>query len=170
MSKMDSSKTDRLKEHLMSGDPKFHELSVEERRYEARLNELSKLAYPSDEEQLEEITLKKKKLAIKDQMHSLILQYEKQKGRAAEYAGSERTISGRLPNMPSSTPSRTSSRRKAPERTPDELFPEPRTRLIEAAFAAHAEYLESGREPLSIDEINAEVAEGRGGTREDASR
>jgi uncharacterized protein YdcH (DUF465 family) len=159
MSKMDSSNTDRLKEHLMSGDPNFRELSLEQHRYEARLNELSRLAYPSDEEQLEEIVLKKKKLVIKDQMHSILLQYEKQKGRAAEYAGSERTMSGSL-----------SSRRKAPERTPDELFPEPRTRLIEAAFAAHAEFLESGRSPLGIDEINAEVAERRGGAREDASR
>lgn len=169
MSKMDSSNTDRLKEHLMSGDPKFRELSLEQRRYEARLSELSSLAYPSDEEQLEEFTLKKKKLVIKDQMHSILLQYQKQKGRAAEYAGSERTMSGSLPNLPSSTP-RTSSRRKARERTPDDLFPEPRARLIEAAFAAHAEYLESGRGPLSIDEINAEVAERRGGAREDVSR
>lgn len=140
MSKMDLSNTDRLKEHLMSGDPKFRELSLEQRRCEGRLSELSRLAYPSDEEQLEEITLKKKKLVIKDQMESMLL-----------------------------TP-RTSSRRKAQEGTPDELFPEPRPRLIEAAFAAHAEYLESGRGPLSIDEINAEVAERRGGAREDASR
>ena len=46
-------------------------------RYEERLSELSALAYPSDEEQLEEVTLKKKKLAIKDQMYSLMLQHEK---------------------------------------------------------------------------------------------
>jgi hypothetical protein len=46
-------------------------------RYEERLSELSSLAYPSDEEQLEEVTLKKKKLAIKDQMYTLMLQHEK---------------------------------------------------------------------------------------------
>jgi uncharacterized protein YdcH (DUF465 family) len=38
---------------------------------------LSALTYPSDEEQLEEVTLKKKKLALKDQMYSLMLQAEK---------------------------------------------------------------------------------------------
>jgi uncharacterized protein YdcH (DUF465 family) len=155
MSKVDSSNTNRLKEHLMSGDPKFRELSLERRRYEARLSELAGLTYPSDEEQLEEITLKKKKLAIKDLMHSILLQHEKLKGRAAEYAGSERTTSGGALKKPTSI---------------NELFPEPRTRLIEAAFAAHAEYLESGGGPLSIDEINAEVAERRGGVREDGNR
>jgi uncharacterized protein YdcH (DUF465 family) len=41
---------------------------------------LSALAYPSDDEQLEEITLKKKKLALKDQMYSIILQHQKGQG------------------------------------------------------------------------------------------
>jgi len=41
------------------------------------LSELSALTYPSDEEQLEEVTLKKKKLALKDQMYSLMLKAEK---------------------------------------------------------------------------------------------
>ena len=61
----------------MTNDPEFRELAREHGRYEARLTELSALAYPSDEEQLEEITLKKKKLAIKDQMHLIMLQYQK---------------------------------------------------------------------------------------------
>jgi uncharacterized protein YdcH (DUF465 family) len=62
---------------LMTSNPEFRELAREHGRYEARLSELSALAYPSEEEQLEEITLKKKKLALKDQMYSLMLQYEK---------------------------------------------------------------------------------------------
>ncbi|MBA2525041.1 MAG: DUF465 domain-containing protein [Pyrinomonadaceae bacterium] len=61
----------------MTRDPEFRELAREHTRYEQRLSELSALAYPSDEEQLEEITLKKKKLALKDQMYSIILQYQK---------------------------------------------------------------------------------------------
>jgi uncharacterized protein YdcH (DUF465 family) len=65
----------------MSHDTEFRELVKEHGRYEARLSELSALSYPSDEEQLEEITLKKKKLAIKDQMYSRILQY--QQGKAS---------------------------------------------------------------------------------------
>ena len=74
---MDITTTDRLKEELMSHDAEFRELAKEHGKYEERLTELSALAYPSDEEQLEEITLKKKKLAIKDQMHSLMLQHQK---------------------------------------------------------------------------------------------
>jgi hypothetical protein len=74
---MDTATTDSLKEELMTSDPEFRELAREHTRYEQRLSELSALAYPSDEEQLEEITLKKKKLALKDQMYSIILQYQK---------------------------------------------------------------------------------------------
>lgn len=72
---METTNTDSLKEQLMTSDPEFRELAREHGRYEERLSELSSLTYPNDEEQLEEITLKKKKLAIKDQMHSMILRY-----------------------------------------------------------------------------------------------
>jgi uncharacterized protein len=66
-----------LKEELMNRDPEFRELAREHTRYEERLSELTALAYPSDEEQLEEVTLKKKKLALKDQMYALIMQHQK---------------------------------------------------------------------------------------------
>ena len=66
-----------LKEELMNRDPEFRELAREHTRYEERLSELSALAYPSDEEQLEEVTLKKKKLALKDQMYSIMTQHQK---------------------------------------------------------------------------------------------
>jgi uncharacterized protein YdcH (DUF465 family) len=72
---METTNTDSLKEQLMTSDPEFRELAREHGRYEERLSELSSLTYPNDEEQLEEITLKKKKLAIKDQMQSMILRY-----------------------------------------------------------------------------------------------
>jgi uncharacterized protein YdcH (DUF465 family) len=74
---MEITKSDSLKEQLMVSNPEFRELAREHGRYEERLSELSALAYPSDEEQLEESTLKKKKLAIKDQMYSLMLAHEK---------------------------------------------------------------------------------------------
>jgi uncharacterized protein YdcH (DUF465 family) len=66
-----------VKAELMTSNQEFQELAREHGRYEARLSELSSLHYPSDEEQMEEVTLKKKKLAIKDQMYSLMLQHEK---------------------------------------------------------------------------------------------
>ena len=74
---MESTTADVLKEELMNRDPEFRELAREHTRYEQRLSELSALAYPSDEEQLEEITLKKKKLALKDQMYSIMTQHQK---------------------------------------------------------------------------------------------
>ena len=74
---MELSKADSLKEQLMMNNSEFRELAREHGRYEARLSELSALAYPSEEEQLEETTLKKKKLALKDQMYSLMLKHEK---------------------------------------------------------------------------------------------
>ena len=74
---MEMTKADSLKEELMASNPEFREMAREHGRYEERLSELSALTYPSDEEQLEEVTLKKKKLALKDQMYSLMLQAEK---------------------------------------------------------------------------------------------
>jgi uncharacterized protein YdcH (DUF465 family) len=77
MREMDVTTADMLKEELINRDPEFRELAREHTRYEQRLSELSALAYPSDEEQLEEVTLKKKKLAIKDQMYSIMMQHQK---------------------------------------------------------------------------------------------
>jgi len=73
---MEMTQTDTLKEELMTSNPEFRELAREHSRYEARLSELSALSYPSDEEQLEETTLKKKKLALKDQMYSIMMRHE----------------------------------------------------------------------------------------------
>lgn len=72
---MEMTNTDSLREHLMLSDPEFRELAREHGRYEQRLGELSALAFPSDEEQLEEVTLKKKKLAVKDQMQEIMLRH-----------------------------------------------------------------------------------------------
>jgi uncharacterized protein YdcH (DUF465 family) len=74
---MDITTADLLKEELINRDPEFRELAREHTRYEERLRELTALAYPNDEEQLEEVTLKKKKLALKDQMYALIIQHQK---------------------------------------------------------------------------------------------
>jgi uncharacterized protein YdcH (DUF465 family) len=69
--------TESLKEQLLMTDPEFRELAREHGRYEERLSQLSALNYPNDEEQLEEATLKKKKLALKDQMQAIMLQSQK---------------------------------------------------------------------------------------------
>jgi uncharacterized protein YdcH (DUF465 family) len=79
---MEMTNTDGLKEQLIAMDPEFRELAREHGRYEQRLSELSSLQYPNDEEQLEEVTLKKKKLAVKDQMHAIMLRHQTGEGMA----------------------------------------------------------------------------------------
>lgn len=73
---MELTNTDSLREELIMKDPEFRELAREHKRYEMRLSELTSLAHPNDEEQLEEITLKKKKLAVKDQMQEILLRHQ----------------------------------------------------------------------------------------------
>ncbi|HEU4391643.1 MAG TPA: DUF465 domain-containing protein [Blastocatellia bacterium] len=75
---MDFSETEALKQHLLANDNQFALLAQEHRNYETRLRELSALSYPSAEEQMEESTLKKKKLQLKDQMESILRRYKQQ--------------------------------------------------------------------------------------------
>jgi uncharacterized protein len=77
---MELKNVDNLKDQLLASDSEFRELVREHGRYEARLTELSSLPYPNDEEQLEEITLKKKKLAVKDQMQAIMSRYQRAAG------------------------------------------------------------------------------------------
>ncbi len=77
---MEVNGTDGLRDQLMASNSEFRDLAREHGRYEARLNELNALAYPNDEEQLEEVTLKKKKLAVKDQMQAIMLQHRAESG------------------------------------------------------------------------------------------
>lgn len=81
-SAMEITNTDSIREELIATDAEFRELAREHGRYEERLGELSALQYPSDEEQLEEITLKKKKLAVKDQMHAIMQRHQKAESTA----------------------------------------------------------------------------------------
>lgn len=72
-----SSSSDHTRDELMNLDPEFRDLAREHRRYEARLSELAALPYPTDAEVQEETTLKRRKLAIKDQMQAMMLNHQK---------------------------------------------------------------------------------------------
>jgi uncharacterized protein YdcH (DUF465 family) len=65
-----------LKDYLFNHDAHYRELVAEHRKYEERLNELTSLLHPNDEELIEEAVLKKKKLYIKDQMENIATQYK----------------------------------------------------------------------------------------------
>lgn len=61
----------------MKENQAFRELVQRHENYEKRLTELAGLNYPNDEELLEESTLKKKKLAIKDEIYTMMQDYSK---------------------------------------------------------------------------------------------
>lgn len=75
---MSFSDTEALKQQLMASDMQFAELAQTHGEYEKRLSELAALHYPSAEEQMEEATLKKKKLFLKDQMETMLRRYKEQ--------------------------------------------------------------------------------------------
>ena len=72
---MDMSIADPVRDELLKSNPTFRELVHQHQDFEARLNELAHLTYPNDEEQLEEVTLKKKKLQIKDEIYQMMQQH-----------------------------------------------------------------------------------------------
>jgi len=57
---------------LYEQNQEYRSLFDEHRSLEGRLIELSSHRYLSDTEQMEEVTLKKKKLALKDKMQELL--------------------------------------------------------------------------------------------------
>ena len=65
-------KEDEIKEHLMSANPEFRRLAEEHKEYEGQLAELHTRHHMTEQDHLDEIRLKKKKLHLKDQMNSMI--------------------------------------------------------------------------------------------------
>jgi uncharacterized protein YdcH (DUF465 family) len=61
-----------LKDQLLQRDEEFHSLSSKHHELEGRLHELTAKPYLSQPEQLEEVTLKKRKLQIKDRMEDIL--------------------------------------------------------------------------------------------------
>jgi uncharacterized protein YdcH (DUF465 family) len=72
---MDLSTNDPVRDELLKTNPEFRDLVHQHQNFENRLSELAHLTYPSDDEQLEEVTLKKKKLLIKDEIYSMLQQH-----------------------------------------------------------------------------------------------
>ena len=71
---MDMSTTDAVRDELIKSNSVFRDLVHQHQDFETRLSELAHLSYPSEDEQLEEVTLKKKKLAIKDEIYTMMQQ------------------------------------------------------------------------------------------------
>ena len=67
-----------LKELLLQTDEEFHELAAKHHELEDRLHELTAKHYLSEPEQVEEVTLKKRKLQLKDRMEDILRRHRNQ--------------------------------------------------------------------------------------------
>ena len=61
-----------LKTELLRTDEEFHQLVARHHELEDRLHELTAKPYLSEPEQLEQVTLKKRKLQLKDRMEDIL--------------------------------------------------------------------------------------------------
>jgi uncharacterized protein YdcH (DUF465 family) len=75
---MDRNAQEELKAHLMQTDEDFHRLVNQHSDYAHKLDELSSRPYLTEQEQLEEVRLKKLKLNAKDQIEARLSRYRAQ--------------------------------------------------------------------------------------------
>jgi uncharacterized protein YdcH (DUF465 family) len=67
-----------LKHLLIETNPEFRELASKHHTLDDRLHELEAKHYLSNDEQFEEVKLKKRKLHLKDQMENMLRNYRGQ--------------------------------------------------------------------------------------------
>ena len=68
-------KEEEIKERLISSNPEFRRLLEEHKQYEGQLEVLHGLHHMTEQDHVEEVQLKKKKLHLKDQMNSMIQKF-----------------------------------------------------------------------------------------------
>jgi uncharacterized protein YdcH (DUF465 family) len=67
-----------LREQLMRANEQYRRLAAEHKTYAEQLEKLTSRAYLTEDEKLQETTLKKKKLMLKDQMYSMVQRYRRE--------------------------------------------------------------------------------------------
>ena len=80
---MSAAEAQEVKNFLLQSDQQFRQLAEQHHQLDDRLHQLIEKHYLSDTEQVEEVTLKKRKLALKDQMESIVREYARQHSRAS---------------------------------------------------------------------------------------
>ena len=63
---------EEMKNRLLESNPEFRQLATQHHSLDERIHDLAIRQYLSEPEQLEEVTLKKKKLQLKDQMENML--------------------------------------------------------------------------------------------------
>jgi uncharacterized protein YdcH (DUF465 family) len=74
---MSAAEAQEVKNLLLRSNDQYRQLSERHHQLDDRLHQLTELPYLSPAEQVEEVTLKKRKLALKDQMEQMALEYAK---------------------------------------------------------------------------------------------
>jgi uncharacterized protein YdcH (DUF465 family) len=80
---MSAAEAQEVKNLLLRSNEQYRQLSERHHQLDDRLHELTALPYLTDSERFEEVTLKKRKLALKDQMEQMALEYAKTHIRAS---------------------------------------------------------------------------------------
>ena len=63
---------DAMKQQLLESNDEFRQLAIQHHDLDERIHTLATRQYLSEPEQLEEVTLKKRKLQLKDQMENML--------------------------------------------------------------------------------------------------
>ena len=66
---------EEMKKKLLESNDEFRQLATQHHNLDERIHDLAIRQYLSEPEQLEEVTLKKKKLQLKDQMENMLRQH-----------------------------------------------------------------------------------------------
>jgi len=72
---MSAAEAQEVKDVLLRNNDSYRQLAERHHQLDDRLHELTEKHYLSDTEQFEEVTLKKRKLAVKDQMEAIAREY-----------------------------------------------------------------------------------------------
>ena len=75
---MERNALEELRAHLMATNEEFQRLASQHTEFARKLDALESHLHLTDEEQLEEVRLKKLKLRLKDQMEAIVSQYRSQ--------------------------------------------------------------------------------------------
>ena len=67
-----------VKEYLLQNDQEFRQLVQRHQNYESQLEEFKNRSFLNEQDRVEETIIKKKKLAVKDQMQIRIHDYQVQ--------------------------------------------------------------------------------------------
>ena len=80
---MSAADAQEVKNFLLQSDQQFRQLAEQHHELDDRLHQLIEKHYLSTTEQFEQVTLKKKKLALKDRMEIIVREYTRQHSRVS---------------------------------------------------------------------------------------